>query len=57
MKVLYILRSEPDPTVQALSRAIDKECEVTAVPVYQDPTDWDALVDIIFTHDKVICWW
>lgn len=57
MKVLYVLRSEPDSTVQSLTRAIDRDCEVTAVPIYQEQTDWDALVDHIFAHDRVICWW
>lgn len=57
MKVLYILKSEPDATVQALSRAIDRDCEVTVAPIFQNQTDWDALVELIFANDKVICWW
>lgn len=57
MKVLYILRSEPDAIVQGLTQGIDRECDVTVSPIYQGETDWDALVDNIFSHDRVICWW
>ncbi len=57
MKVLHILRSEPDETVEKLSAAISKKNTATVVPLYQDNVDWQALVDDIFAHDKVICWW
>jgi len=57
MKVLHILRSEPDETVEKLSAAISKKNTATVVPLYQGNVDWQALVDDIFAHDKVICWW
>ena len=25
--------------------------------VFEREVDWDALVDDIFDHEKVICWW
>ncbi len=31
--------------------------ETSVVVLYETETDWDALVDDIFAHDKVICWW
>lgn len=30
---------------------------LSVVVLYEDPVDWSSLVDQIFNHDKVICWW
>ena len=57
MKILHILRSEPDETVEKLSAALSKDNTTTVIPLYQGKVDWPALVDDIFSHDKVICWW
>ena len=56
MRVLQILRSEPDEEVREWMAAFTDE-EVTTVPLYQGDVDWAALVDQIFAHDKVVCWW
>ena len=56
MKVLHILKSEPDEAVQQfLETFVDDE--IKTVPLYEGEVDWAALVDDIFEHDKVICWW
>jgi hypothetical protein len=57
MKILHILRSEPDETVEKLSAALSRENTTTVTPLYQGDVDWEALVDDIYSHDKVICWW
>ncbi len=57
MKILHILRSEPDETVEKLSAALSRENTTTVTPLYQGDVDWEALVDNIYSHDKVICWW
>jgi hypothetical protein len=56
MKILHILRTEPDETVERLTEVFRDE-EVTTVPLYEGEVDWPELVDRIFTADKVICWW
>jgi len=56
MKVLHILKSEPNETVQEFMEAFSDE-EVKTVPLYEGEVDWAALVDDIFEFDKVICWW
>jgi hypothetical protein len=56
MKVLHILKTEPDETVEQLMRAFADD-EVTTVPLYEGGVDWDGLVDAIFAADKVISWW
>ena len=57
MKILHILKSEPDETVEKLSVVISMEDPTTVVMLYEHPVDWPALVDQIFGNDKVICWW
>ncbi len=62
-KILHILRSEPDETVASLVSAMGGDDGGTKVVcLYLDsvspaPVDWDRLLDDIFNHDQVICWW
>lgn len=57
MKVLQIFRTEPDNSVQKLSEFVARENEAAVAVLYQGEVDWPKLVDDIFAHDKVICWW
>ena len=57
MKVLHILRSEPDETVTKLIGTISIKNESSVVSLYDENVDWRSLVDYIFAYDKVICWW
>jgi hypothetical protein len=57
MKILQILKSEPDETIEKLGEAISKENPSSVTMLYEDNVDWEGLVDDIFLHDKVICWW
>ena len=61
-RVLHILRTEPDTTVAQLIDNLAGESWVTVTTLYDDgiagiPIDWQRLVDDIFAHDQVICWW
>ena len=61
-KLLHILKTEPDRNVVRLIDALSGEEGATVVTLYQDDIvgkaiDWPRLVDDIFSHDKVICWW
>ena len=57
MKVLNILKSEPDETVEKLVEAVSKDNQSSVTMLYGDHVDWEELVGDIFLHDKVICWW
>jgi hypothetical protein len=57
MKVLHILRTEPDDTVKKLMENLSSEAEATVTALYEKEVDWSGVVDDIFSHDKVICWW
>jgi hypothetical protein len=56
MKRLHILKSEPDPTTLKLIQALGQDQEPRLFRLYQDQ-DYDRLLELIFTHDKVVTWW
>ena len=60
--LLHLLRSEPDETIKAIISALGQDEGATVVSLYPDaiaptPVDWPRLIDDIFDHDSVICWW
>ena len=60
-KILHILCTEPDDTLQQFIESISGENGVNVVCLYSDaitntPVNWERLVDDIFAHEKVICW-
>ncbi len=57
MKVLNILRSEPDQMVRRFIDALSKEGEKVEIRLYEGPVDYDQLVIEIFESRKVISWW
>lgn len=57
MKILHILRSEPDELVEKLIENLSEEDGATVTSLYQSDVDWSRLVDDIFSHQKIICWW
>ena len=58
MKILHILKNPPDETIERLIDAMNDENDETAVePLFKADINWERLVDDIFAHDKVICWW
>ena len=57
MKILHILRSEADKNVEKFIDILSEGKESTVAPLYQGDVDWPRLVDDIFAHDKVVCWW
>lgn len=54
MKVLYILKREQDETLKAIMEEQKKSCEVTVVKLAEN-RDYDLLVDLIESNDKIIC--
>mgnify|MGYP001812223804 FL=1 len=57
MKILYILRTRPDVTVEKFMQTITNGDQSQVRKLYEDKIDWSKLVDDIFDHDKVISWW
>lgn len=61
-RTLHILMTPPEETVAELIENFSPEDGVTVVGLYDDdvsltPVNWHRLVDDIFSHDRVICWW
>jgi hypothetical protein len=57
MKLLHILRSEPDDLVRLFIQGMSRGLSAKEVPLYRGLVDYDQLVRDIFQSDRVICWW
>ena len=57
MKILHILRTEPDETVKNIVASTTNGDESSTAELFKGEIDWPGLVDDIFSHDKIICWW
>ncbi|UCH19830.1 MAG: hypothetical protein JSU83_14800 [Deltaproteobacteria bacterium] len=57
MKILHILRSEPNEMVMNFIRETSKNAVSLELPIYGEEVDYDQLVTEIFASDKVISWW
>jgi hypothetical protein len=57
MKVLHVLKSEPDDILQKLMAPVSEGNEVQQFELYKGDVDYDKLIELVFDHDRVICWW
>lgn len=57
MKILHILKSEPDDNTRILIDILSEGQEYTLFPLYEGEQDYEKLLDLIFKHDKTISWW
>ena len=59
MKWLHIHKSEPDENTKTLTEILSEEGKTTVFPLYEEDSDYEKLIDLIFEHDhdKVITWW
>ena len=57
MKVLHILRSEPDVMTTTLIEKTFDESQPIMVSLFEGEVDYTQLVRNIFEADKVISWW
>ncbi|MBW1787804.1 MAG: hypothetical protein JRK53_14465 [Deltaproteobacteria bacterium] len=57
MKYLNIVKSAPDGNTQLFMDAVSEGRESTVFNLYDETADYDALIDAIFEHDRVISWW
>lgn len=56
MSTLHILRSKPDGQVRELIRVVALG-EMRQIALYEEAVDYDRLIEELFSHDRVICWW
>lgn len=57
MKLLHILKSEPDENTRILMEIVSGGEEATEFNLYDETADYEKLIDMIFEHEKVITWW
>ena len=56
MKILHVLRTQPDETVSFFKASLSGQEEKT-VHLYEGVVDWEALIEDIFAAEKIISWW
>lgn len=56
MKILHILKEEPDESIRKIIEVQSKNNEVKTIELYRGNVNYEELVDLIFQYDKVICW-
>lgn len=58
MKILHIIRSQPDTAVRQLIDSVSQERGATEVPLFaNESVDYTWLVNEIFDAERVYCWW
>ncbi len=55
MKILYLLKQDLDATGKKIMEVHKKGNDVTVVNLRENK-DYGKIVDLIFSHDKVISW-
>lgn len=56
MKVLHILRKEPDAAIEKIIELHKTGNEVKVVELYKGGANYKELIDLIFKYDRVISW-
>jgi hypothetical protein len=57
MKILHILRTEPDEMTIMFINETSQGNVSKEIPLYQGEVDYDLLLEEICESDKVISWW
>jgi len=57
MKILHVLKSEPDDAVRTLMAAVSEGNDVRQFEMYKGDVDYDKLIELVFENEKTICWW
>ncbi len=57
MKILHILKSEPDEVTKTLMGLISDGEESSTFSLYESDPDYAKLLDLIFENDRTISWW
>lgn len=59
MKILHVLKSEPDQTTRRIMSVINQpdDVQATEYSLFQENPNYEELIDLIFENDKVISWW
>ena len=56
MKILHILKKEPDTSTKKIIELQASGNEAKTVELYKGGVSYDKLVADVFAYDKVFCW-
>ena len=56
MKQLQIVKTQPNQSTSFLMEALGQDKETTRFNLYESQ-DYDRLIELIFSHEDIICWW
>ena len=58
MKLLHLYKSPPDDSLKNITHALAEAAEEChEVHLYAGSVDYRQVLELIFQHDRVICWW
>ena len=57
MKILHILKSEPDDNTRTLIDILSENKETILFPLYEDEPDYEKMIDLVFEYDQTVSWW
>lgn len=57
MKILHVLKTEPDPETDTLMRIISEGEETATFALYEADPDYGKLLDLLFDSEHTISWW
>lgn len=57
MQILYLLRTQPDETVQKMMKHLTNGDLSKEIKLFEENVDWSKLVDEIMEADQVVSWW
>ncbi len=55
--MLHLIRSAPEAATSELIEAMTQSDADCVIHLYEKAPDWDRIIETIFQHDKIICWW
>ena len=56
MKVLHLLKSEPDETARKIMEIHKAENDVKVIDLTKGDFSYESIIEDIFSYDKVISW-
>jgi hypothetical protein len=56
MKILYIIKSQPDETIRKIIERHNQGNEVKVIDLNADELSYKSIIEDVFTYDKVISW-
>lgn len=57
MGILHILRSAPDAATEKMMTELSNDQQAEIVKLYTQDVNWARVIDKIFAHHQVVCWW